>query len=69
MLYDDGYKRTLRSLIDVHLPLINFPKFFHPGHSYSNPRQLNFQFFSIQVILKCEHSLRTKNMLKEILAL
>ena len=33
------------------------------------PRQLNLQFFSIQDILKCEHSLRTKNILKETLAL
>ena len=47
---------TLRSLIDAPpppppppppLPLINFSKFFHPGHSYSNPPcQLNFQFFT-----------------------
>ena len=28
------------------------------------PRQLNFQFFSIQDILKCEHSLRTKKYSK-----
>ena len=48
-------------------PLINFLKFFHPGHSYS--RTLSFQFFSIQDILKCEYSLRTKNILKETLAL
>ena len=68
---------TLWSLIDaapspppLTPPLINFLKFFNPGHSYSNLScQLNFQFCSIQDILKCEHSLRTKNILKETLAL
>ena len=34
-----------------------------------SPRKLNLQFFSIQDILKCEHRLRTKNILNETLAL
>ena len=58
------------------LLLINFLKCFHPGHSYSTPRPpplpspIEFSvFFSIQDILKCERSLRTKSILKETLAL
>ena len=40
-----------------------------PPRPTTNPCQLSFQFFSIQDILKYEHSLRTKNVLNETLAL
>ena len=54
------FSLTLRLLIVIPPPLTNFSKFFHP---------LNFQFFSIRDILKCEHSFHTKSILKETLAL
>ena len=62
---------TLRSLIDVPPSVMNFSKFFHPGHSYSNPPPLTRQFSGFfypwhsQVWKK--HSY--KNSLKETLAL